>query len=83
MENLSKIDQYIIDQVMPFIQAVRHLNPDSLYKAEALCCQFWHRTKPAKHSAIGRRLYQLAKGGYLPLEPMCRDSDRTMLYLLK
>ena len=83
MENLTKRDRDIIDQVMPFIQAVQHLNPDSLYKAEALCCQFWHRTIPAKRSVIGRRLYQLAKGGHLPLEPIGKDSDRTMLYMLK
>jgi hypothetical protein len=82
MEDLSKLDRYIIEQVMPFIQAVRNLNPDNLYKAEALCCQFWHRTKPVKHSWIGRRLYQLAISDHLPLEPVRKDSDKAMLYRL-
>ena len=82
MEDLTKLDRYIIDQVMPFIQAVQNLNADNLYKAEALCCQIWHRTKPAKHRWIGRRLYQLAASGHLPLEPVRRDSDKAMLYRL-
>jgi hypothetical protein len=82
MDDLSRKDRYIIGQVMPFIQAVQKLEPDSMYKAEALCCQFWHRTKPAKHSWIGRRLFQLAINGYLPLEPLGKASDKAMLYRL-
>ena len=83
MKNLTNRDQYIISHVKTFIGAVQHLNPDNLYKAEVLCCQFWHIENASKHSPTGKRLYQLAITGYLPLEPIGKDSDRAMLYRLK
>ena len=83
MAELSRKDRYIIHHITTCIAALRRLNPDNLYKSEVLCCEFWRRIKTEKHSPVGTRLYQLTKGGYLPLEPIGKDSDNSMMYRLK
>ncbi len=83
MAELEITDDFIVLNVNRCIAALQLLHPDNLYKAEVLCCEFWHRINPAKHSPVGRRLYQLAINDYLPLEPIGKDSDKAMLYRLK
>jgi len=83
MEKLAKNDEYIIKHVMTFINAVRSLNPDNLYKAEALCCEFWHHSNSKWHSSVGKRLIWLGKNDHLPIAPIMEASNGSMLFLIK
>jgi len=80
MSELTKFDQFIVDNVMEAIIVLRCLKPDNIYKVECLACQLWNNTKETSHSAIGRRIKWLSKHDYLPLKAITEASDGSMTY---
>ena len=80
MDDLSALDEHIINAVMEAVVVLRCLDSENLYKAECLCCQIWQGFEPKKRPGICKRVKWLADHDYLPLDFVDIDSDGSMLY---